>query len=73
MTATATTTSLKKWICTASNFIALIPIRQLIRQMLANYLELNSKDCIKVQGKKKKVAVLRSRPRQNVKLGIFTS
>ena len=31
------------------------------------------KDCIKVQGKKKKVVVLCSRPRQDVKLGIFTS
>ena len=30
-------------------------------------------DCIKVQEEKKKVIVLCSRPRQNVKLGIFTS
>ena len=30
------------------------------------------KDCIKVQKKKKKVVVLCSRPRQNVKLGSFT-
>ena len=30
------------------------------------------KDCIKVQEKKKKVVVLCSRPRQNVKLGTFT-
>ena len=35
-TATATKTSLKKWICVASNFIVLIPSR-LIRQMLANF------------------------------------
>ena len=41
---------------------------RLIRQMLAIVLELNSK----VQEKKKKVVVLCSRPRQNVKLGTFT-
>ena len=35
-TATATKTSLKKWIRAASNFIALIPSR-LIRQMLAYF------------------------------------
>ena len=29
-------------------------------------------DCIKVQEKKKKVVVVCSRPRQNVKLGTFT-
>ena len=28
--------------------------------------------CIKVQGKKKKVVVLSSRPQRNVKLGSFT-
>ena len=71
-TATATKTSLKKWICAASNFIALIPSR-LIRQMLANFLELRIlKDCIKVQEKKKKVVVFCSRPRRNVKLGSLT-
>ena len=37
-TATATKTSLKKWIHTPSNFVALIPSR-LIRQMLANFVE----------------------------------
>ena len=38
------------------------------------FLELNSKRlCIKVQEKKNKVVVLCSRPRQNVKLCIFTS
>ena len=38
-TVTATKTSLKKWIDrTASNFVALIPSR-LIRQMLANIVE----------------------------------
>ena len=36
------------------------------------FLELMLKDCIKVQKKKKKVVVLCSRPRQNVKLGSFT-
>ena len=35
--------------------------------MLANYLELNSEGCITFKGKKQKVVVLRSRPRQNVK------
>ena len=35
--------------------------------------ESSLKDCIKVQGRKKKVVVLCSRPRQDVKLGIFTS
>ena len=47
-------TLLKKWICAASNFIALIPSR-LIRQMLANFVgvEFYWKDCIKVQGEKK--------------------
>ena len=37
-TVTATKTSLKKWIRTASNFVALIPSR-LIRQILANFVE----------------------------------
>ena len=37
-TVTATKTSLKKWIRTASNFVALIPYR-LIRQMLAKFVE----------------------------------
>ena len=37
-TVTATKTSLKKWIHTASNFVALIPSR-LIRQMLTNIVE----------------------------------
>ena len=44
----------------------------LIRQMWAIFLELNSEGCIKVQEKKRKVVVLCSRPRQNVKLGTFT-
>ena len=35
-------------------------------------LELNSKALYQSSGKKKKVVVLCSRPRQNVKLGIFT-
>ena len=50
-TATATKTPLKKWICTASNFIALIPSR------LVRVWSWNLKDCIKVQKKKKKVVV----------------
>ena len=64
--ATATKTSLKKRIRTASNFIALIPCRS-IRQMLAIFFwSWVLKDCIKVQLKKKKIAVLCSCPRQNV-------
>ena len=53
-------------------FNELIPPR-LIPQMLENFsVQLNS-DSIKVQENKKKVVVLCSRPRQNVKLGTFTS
>ena len=36
------------------------------------FLEQNSEDCFKVQEKKKKVVVLCSRPRQNVKSGTFS-
>ena len=62
----ATKTLLKKWIRAASNFIAFIPCRS-IRQMLAIFFwSWVLKDCIKVQEKKKKIAVLCSRPRQNV-------
>ena len=50
-TPTATKTSLKKWICAASNFIALIPSR------LVRVWSWNLKNCIKVQKKKKKVVV----------------
>ena len=62
----ATKTSLKKWIRTDSNFTALIPSRS-IRKMLANFFwSWVLTDCIKVQEKKKKIAVLCSCPRQNV-------
>ena len=44
-----------------------------VRLMKTSASEPGLKDCIKVQGKKKKVVVLCSRPRQDVKLGIFTS
>ena len=47
----------KKRIRAASDFIALIPSCS-ICQILANFLELNYKDCTKVQEKKKKVVVL---------------
>ena len=69
----ATTTSLKKWSRAALNYIALIPPCS-TRQMLAIFLELNSKRLYQSSGKlgKKKVVVLCSRPSQNVKLGIFT-
>ena len=52
MTATATKTSLEKWIRAASNFIALTS-SLLIRQMLANVLELNSKGLYQSSGKGK--------------------
>ena len=57
-TATATKTSLKNWIHVASNFIAFIPSR-LIRQMLANFLELNSKWLYQSSGKEKESCCLR--------------
>ena len=56
-----------KWIFTASKFIVLIP-SCLIRQIWSLIL----KDCIKVQEKKRKVVVLCSSPRKNVKWGTFT-
>ena len=50
--ATATKTSLKKWIRAAWNFIALIPSRS-IRQMLAKFLDLSSKGMYQSSGKEK--------------------
>ena len=58
-------TSFKKRISATSNFIARIQTR-------VGKLFSFGKDCIKVQEKKKKVVVLCSRPRQNVKLGTLT-
>ena len=55
--ATATKTSLKNWICAASNFIALIPSRLILRMLPKFFWSWNLKDCIKVQKKKKKVVV----------------
>ena len=52
MTATASKTSLKKWICAASNFIALIPSRLILR-MLANFLEADSKGLHQSSAKEK--------------------
>ena len=43
--------SLRKWICAASDFIVLILFRS-VHQYQQMFLELNSKDCIKVQEKK---------------------
>ena len=60
-------TSLKKWICAASNFIALIPSR-----LICQIWSLILKDCIKVQENKRKVVVLCSSPRKNVKWGTLT-
>ena len=63
---------LKSEFALPQTFNELIPPR-LIPQMLENFsVQLNS-DSIKVQENKKKVVVLCSRPRQNVKLGTFTS
>ena len=52
MTATATKTLLKKWICVASNFIGFIPSR-LIRHRLASFLEVISKGLFQSSGKEK--------------------
>ena len=62
-TATATKTSLKKWICAPSNFIALIPTRS-FRQMLANLSGVEFYKTVSKfrKNKKKKVVVLCSRP-----------
>ena len=49
----------------------LIPTRS-IRQMLAKFLELNSKTLYQSSGKEQESRCLRSRPGQNVKLGTFT-
>ena len=49
--------SLKKWICAASNFIALI-LFCLICQMLAIFLELNSKGLYQSSGKEKESCCL---------------
>ena len=52
MTATATKTLLKRLMLAASNFIALIPSR-LIRQMLGEFLWMNSKGLFQSSGKEK--------------------
>ena len=68
-TATATKTSLKKWIRAASNFIALFPSR-LIRQMLANFFsELNSKGLHQSSGKEKESCclLLPSSPKREIR------
>ena len=57
MTATATKTSLKKWICVASNFIVFIPSR-LIRHRLASFLEVISKGLFQSSGKEKESCCL---------------
>ena len=54
----------------ASNFITLIP-SCLIRQMLANFLELNSKGLYESSRQEKQSSYLVFRPRQNVKLCTF--
>ena len=54
-----------------SKFIVLIP-SILILQMLATFFELNSKGLYQISRQEKKVVVLCSCPRLNVKLGSFT-
>ena len=68
-TATATKTSLKKWIRATSNCIAPILTCSNVGKCLWSWI---LRHCIKVQENKKKVVVLCSRPRQNVNLGTFT-
>ena len=53
----ATKTSLKNWMRAASNFIALI-LSRLIRQMLAFFLELNSKELYQSSEKEKESCCL---------------
>ena len=50
------------------NFIGHIFLSRSMFQMLAIFLELNSKRLNRMQDKKKKIVVLCSRPPQNVKL-----
>ena len=58
-TATATKTSLKKWIRAASNFIALIPSHLLNSSNIGKcFWSWILKDCMKVQEKQKKVVRL---------------
>ena len=52
MTATATKTSLERWIRAASNLIALIPSRS-NRKIFATFVELNSKRLYRSSGKAK--------------------
>ena len=66
-TATATKTSLGKWIRAASKFIALIITSRSVRQMLANFLELNSKGLNRSSGKEKESLRLVSTSAKNVK------
>ena len=67
---TATRTSLKKWISTASDVIALIPPR-LICQILTNSLELNSKGLYKSSGKEKESCCLVFPSLTNCEIGHF--
>ena len=70
MTVTATKTSLKKWISTASDVILLIPSR-LIRQILTNSLELNSKGLYQSSGKEKESCCLVFPSLPNREIGHF--
>ena len=69
----ATKMSLKNRTRATSNFVAFFPSRS-IRQIMATFFySWFRKDCIEVQGKKKKIVVWCSRPAQNVKIrGGFT-
>ena len=71
MTETASKASLKKWIRTASKFIALFPSLVNSSNLVKFFWSWILKDSIRVQEKKTNVVVLRSRPPQNVKIRHF--
>ena len=60
-------------VTTTSEFVlpALIPTCSIRKKVGKIFLELNSKTLYQIQEEKKKVIVLCSRPRHNVKLGTF--
>ena len=70
MTATASKTSVKKWICAASNFITLIPSR-LIVWMLAIFFEADSKGLHQSSAKEKESCCLVFPSSTNREIGHF--
>ena len=69
-TAAATKTSLKKWICVASNYVALIPSRLILR-MLANFFEADSKGLYQSSAKEKESCCLVVPSSTNREIGQF--